>query len=66
MSTSEQKSSDHVPKFVDNNGDNINVSYTAVFDKARKGKMKDGVKIKNHNDPEENPEAFFSVVEKRK
>ncbi|XP_050370784.1 RPM1-interacting protein 4-like isoform X2 [Argentina anserina] len=56
----------HVPKFGDwNNNKGGNVPYTAVFDKARKGKLKDGVKILNPNDPEENPEAF-NVVEKDK
>lgn len=66
MSTSEQKSSDHVPKFGDWNNNGDNVPCTGGLHKARKGKMKDGVKIKNPNDPEENPETFFSAVEKEK
>ncbi|KAL6129284.1 hypothetical protein ACLB2K_072636 [Fragaria x ananassa] len=64
MSTYEQKRP-HVPKFGDWNNKAGNIPYTVVFDKARKGKLKDGVKIMNPNDPEENPEAF-TVVEKKK
>ncbi|XP_062011580.1 RPM1-interacting protein 4-like [Rosa rugosa] len=56
----------HVPKFGDWNNKGGNVPYTAVFDKARKGKLKDGVKIMNPNDPEENPEAFTTIDEKEK
>ena len=67
MSTPNEHKRPHVPKFGDwNNKQGDHVPYTAVFDKARKGKLKDGVvKIMNPNDPEENPEAF-TVVEKER
>ncbi|KAL6130355.1 hypothetical protein ACLB2K_068735 [Fragaria x ananassa] len=64
MSTYEQKRP-HVPKFGDWNNKAGTILYTVVFDKARKGKLKDGVKIMNPNDPEENPETF-TVIEKKK
>ncbi|KAL6281968.1 hypothetical protein ACE6H2_012897 [Prunus campanulata] len=46
----------HVPKFGD--WDSENISYTACFENARK----DGLK-RNPNDPEENPEAFKTMLD---
>ncbi|XP_048447316.1 RPM1-interacting protein 4-like [Pyrus x bretschneideri] len=45
----------HVPKFGDWDSDNI--SYTACFESARKNGVKG-----NPNDPEDNPEAFKSML----
>ncbi|XP_004295303.1 PREDICTED: RPM1-interacting protein 4-like [Fragaria vesca subsp. vesca] len=65
MSTSDEQKRPHVPRFGDWNNKGDDAPYTAAFDKARKSKLKDGVKILNPNDHQENPEAC-TIVEKER
>ncbi|KAL6200907.1 hypothetical protein ACLB2K_024622 [Fragaria x ananassa] len=65
MSTSDEQKRPHVLKFGDWNNKGDDAPYTAAFDKARKSKLKDGVKIINPNDHQENPEAC-TIVEKER
>lgn len=55
----------HVPKFGNWESDD-DIPYTAFFDNARKDdKPVNNVKMINPNDPEENPEAFMMMMQRR-